>query len=266
MVSPHIIKELSFTAQSSHRQLLHISTHWFLPAPLWTLLGFATLGTKPHLDAATSDLWLSAEQENEKCIFKVSFPKYPPFPKYANICLRCFAQLEGEPFLGSVLLISTSCSSRRGEKKKIHNIPHTFLGSLFSLSRIKCCWHVSPRFPDWAWRQNYADSQTHTRFLLHSPALCCQLTAIFFFSKGPSAYKRRLREAVQIHGAFRFGCLESFSPGKRQHLILWAGKGWALQNCCQCIITQLLAAWELRWVQILQLINGFHHAGRCWIL
>lgn len=70
---------------------------------------------------------------------------------------------------------------QEGGKKKNHNIPHTFLGSLFSLSRIKCCWHLSPRFPEWAWRQNYADSQTHTSSLLHSPALCCQLTASFPF-------------------------------------------------------------------------------------
>lgn len=33
----------------------------------------------------------------------------------------------------------------------------------------------------------------------------------------------------------------------------------------QGIIMQLFALWELRWMQILQLRNGFHHTGRCWI-
>lgn len=74
------------------------------------------------------------------------FSKYH-FQNMPTSARCCFAQLEGEPFLGSALLLSTSCSSRGGGKK-IHNIPHTFLGSLFSLSRIKCCWHLSLRFPD----------------------------------------------------------------------------------------------------------------------
>lgn len=33
----------------------------------------------------------------------------------------------------------------------------------------------------------------------------------------------------------------------------------------QGIIMQLFALWELRWMQILQFRNGFHHTGRCWI-
>lgn len=70
---------------------------------------------------------------------------------------------------------------QEGGKKKIHNIPHTSLGSLFSLSRIKCCWHLSPRFPEWAWRQNYADSQTHTRFLFPAQLSAANLQLFFIF-------------------------------------------------------------------------------------
>lgn len=70
----------------------------------------------------------------------------------------------------------------------------------------------------------------------------------YFFSKGPSAYKRRLKQAVKIHDAFIFGRLKSFSPGKKQHTILSASRGCDLRDCFQRIsITQLLALHELRW-------------------
>lgn len=70
----------------------------------------------------------------------------------------------------------------------------------------------------------------------------------YFFSKGPSAYKRRLKQAVKIHDAFIFGRLKSFSPGKKQHTILSASRGCDLHDCFQRIsITQLLSLHELRW-------------------
>lgn len=149
--------------------------------------------------------------------------KMTAFSKYhlQNIChfqnmptSACSVGRGALPGLGTPHFYITAL--QEGGKKKIHNIPHTSLGSLFSLSRIKCCWHLSPRFPEWAWRQNYADSQTHTRFLFPAQLSAANLQLFFIFSKGPSAYKRSLREALKIDGAFLFACLESFSPGKSQ--------------------------------------------------
>lgn len=182
------------------------------PAPLRTLPGVCHVWGKkknknPHLDGATSDLWLFAEQEND-CICKIPLPEYLPFPKYAHSCL-CSVGRRALPGLCTPHFYTMQF--KRGGKK-IHNSPHTFLGSLFSLSRIKCCWHLSPHFPEWAWRQNYADSQTHTRFQLSA----ANLQLFFFFFprvhlpiKGD--WEKQLRFTVSYLVAWNFFHLEKAS-------------------------------------------------------
>lgn len=112
-VSPHILKELSFTAQSSHT-----------PEPLGIFLGFVMFGK-------IKTIWMEPSQtsgyEND-CIFKISPPKYLPFPKHANICLLSW---KGSPPRALHSSFLHHCTSRGGEKKNPQHPTHFFGFSFF---------------------------------------------------------------------------------------------------------------------------------------
>lgn len=118
---------------------------------------------------------------------------------------------------------------------------------------MKCCWHLSPSVPDWAWSPNYAYSPNP-----HRQACCFTQSSFllptysyFFFPRGHLPIKGDWNKQLRFMTLSYLVVWNFFPPRKKSSIPSFEQAGRCdLHDCFQCIIiTQLLPLHELRRMQ-----------------